>query len=381
MTDYLIQLRPLTPYFFGSENTFGEDSTNYFVRSNYLPQQTTLLGFLRYELLLQNGLLGTDPGVNGSAWNRLIGQESFRADQADKLTDFGAIRKISPLFLSNGTDHYITAPMTMVMYDKDGKEELAGLELSFEETGQSFTTCFRKKVPCLTVKKETYKAKWEAKPVWLSNDGKTIRQWPYEDKFEDGRGFVNGLFIEELQTGIFRKKAKKKTDKEEGDFYKKVSYRLADNFRFSFIVSFDLPPETKFGTRIVTMGGERSVFEMTAAPTNKSFENIFPPSLFAGYAGMQKALVLTSDAFATEDISTLCDYSISEGVPFRNIHTKTVPKGDYTRINGGAIAKAGSLTLLLKRGSVFYGEGLDRVKAALDKPAFSSIGYNQFAEI
>ena len=34
MTDYLVKLTPLTPFFFGGENTFGEgEETNYFARN------------------------------------------------------------------------------------------------------------------------------------------------------------------------------------------------------------------------------------------------------------------------------------------------------------------------------------------------------------
>ena len=48
----LIQLAPLSDFFFGGEATFGQgQNQHYFVRSNPWPQQTTLLGMLRYELL------------------------------------------------------------------------------------------------------------------------------------------------------------------------------------------------------------------------------------------------------------------------------------------------------------------------------------------
>lgn len=381
MTDYLIKLLPLTPYFFGGENTFGEDSTNYFVRSNYLPQQTTLLGFLRYELLLQNDLLGSDPGAYGSPWKSLIGNESFSILDSDEVPDFGAIVKLSPLFLTNGSEHFLPAPFNRVMYEKDGKEELVSLVLDFDHEGESLTTHFRTKLPLLTVKGERYKAKWEIKPVWISADGRTMRQWEYEQFFKEGCGYDNGFFIQEQQTGIFKKKRKSKMEKDEGDFYKKISYKLADNFQFAFILTLDLPEGTQFGPRVVTMGGERSVFQMSMSPSTGTFEDIFPASLFTEDAGHQPALVLTSDAFATEDITAYCDYSISDTVPFRNIRSKTINKGDYTRINGGALQKSESLTYLLKRGSIFFGRDLQDVKAALDKPAFKVIGYNQFVEI
>jgi CRISPR-associated protein Cmr3 len=384
MTDYLIQLRPLTPYFFGGENTFGEDNANYFVRSNYLPQQTTLLGFLRYELLLQNGLLGTDPGGAGSTWNTLIGEDSFKTDNADEVPDFGAIKKISPLFLTNGTAHYLPGPMNWVIHEKkDGNKErkIAPLVLEYDSHAQSLTDLYRKKIPVLTVNGDPYTAKWESKSLWISAEGKAMRQWDYEQNFETGRGFENGFFIAEQQTGIFRQKVKRKGEKDEGDYYKKVSYRLTDDFVFAFIVTLDLPAGKKIESRVVTMGGERSVFEMNVSPVTTPFDKIFPSAMYAGPAQRQKALVLISDALADESIVSCCDYSITDTVPFRNIRTKTMNKGDYTRISGGAISKARELYFFLKRGSIFYADAMVSIKAALNKPAFSAIGYNQFIEI
>ena len=59
MTDtYLIKLRPLTHYYFGGEQGLGSgDSRNYLVKSRLWPQQTTLLGLVRYVILREQGLL------------------------------------------------------------------------------------------------------------------------------------------------------------------------------------------------------------------------------------------------------------------------------------------------------------------------------------
>ena len=51
MYTYLIKLTPLDKFFFGQKKTFGDDNANYFVYSSHFPQQTTLLGLLRYQLL------------------------------------------------------------------------------------------------------------------------------------------------------------------------------------------------------------------------------------------------------------------------------------------------------------------------------------------
>ena len=53
MGKYLIKLKPLEPYFFGGERTFGfgkktKQKQPYYIVSEYIPSQPTLFGTLRY---------------------------------------------------------------------------------------------------------------------------------------------------------------------------------------------------------------------------------------------------------------------------------------------------------------------------------------------
>ena len=58
---YIVRLTPINSYYFGGEITFGEGvAQNYYVKSNYLPQASSLLGVMRYEVLRQNNLLSYD---------------------------------------------------------------------------------------------------------------------------------------------------------------------------------------------------------------------------------------------------------------------------------------------------------------------------------
>ena len=56
MATYRIELKPVETFFFGGEITFG-NFQNYLVKSNFFPQQTTLLGMVRKRLLDQYGLI------------------------------------------------------------------------------------------------------------------------------------------------------------------------------------------------------------------------------------------------------------------------------------------------------------------------------------
>jgi len=111
---YLITLKPLEPFFFGGEYTFGADdsrkeSSRYSAISTKLPQQTAILGILRKAILIQNGNLtmhkkgewvdskskDTDD-KNYKDAKELVGTDSF---SYHKKIYLGTIKSISPLFI------------------------------------------------------------------------------------------------------------------------------------------------------------------------------------------------------------------------------------------------------------------------------------------
>ena len=385
--NYLVTLKPITPYFFGGENTFGEgQEAEFFVRSNYLPQQTTLLGFLRYELLQQNNLLGTDPGEK--KWSDLIGPKSFQSINGTFTSNFGAIKKISPVFISNKTESYICQSFDWGMCEaEDSKDKersiLAPLEYGFSPLiGNIITNNFKNRIPTFTANGKPFKQKNGIQTLWVRADGGSMRQWDFEDDetFEKGRGFDNGLFISQEQVG--NEKKAKRTPKDTGDFYKIVSFRLANDFAFSFFAELDLPDDKKIRDRIVTMGGERSVFQMHVEQTQERFDTLFTANTFRSKRkDSRKAVVLTSDTFCKAEVLNYCDFAITDTVPFRNITTAQVHNGNYIRIKGGALSKTNQLLYLLKRGSIFYADDLEKIKQAFTDPAFQTIGYNHFIEL
>ena len=95
---YLIKMTPLNTYFFGGEKTFtsAKGETNYFARSNRWPQQTTVLGMLRY-------LIGKS--VEPEFDSAKIGSHSFIVGASDNT--FGFIDKLSPAFLVNDKGNYL----------------------------------------------------------------------------------------------------------------------------------------------------------------------------------------------------------------------------------------------------------------------------------
>ncbi len=107
----LIRLRPLEPYFLGSERNmlFGDRTQRtlaepYFLRSRTMPSQSALFGILRYMGIRSPK---ADFSLDGSEEN--IGRESFRLLKNGQ--DFGRIRSIGPLFLTDREGkHYLPAP-------------------------------------------------------------------------------------------------------------------------------------------------------------------------------------------------------------------------------------------------------------------------------
>ena len=113
MSRYLIYFKPLTPYFFGGEQTFGDgENVNYFAKSNVFPQQTTILGTLRKEVLIQKGLFKENfsdyTDDKKIRMNELIGNQSYNIKSPFK---FGVIKSISPLFIAESDNtYYINIP-------------------------------------------------------------------------------------------------------------------------------------------------------------------------------------------------------------------------------------------------------------------------------
>ena len=142
MAVFYVTLSPLEPYFFGSERKLGAGFSNtrssYFVQSELVPQQSTLLGMLRFFLLKQAGYVRDDYRTD----EELIGKNSFMISSTNQSSataytqDFGAIKSISPLFLADQDDKYyivtpknhqkykpVFTPYEMVRMDADGRSD------------------------------------------------------------------------------------------------------------------------------------------------------------------------------------------------------------------------------------------------------------------
>ncbi len=394
MSKYLVKLKPLTPFFFGGENTFGEGEVNYFAKSNYMPQQTTILGFLRYELLAQNGLIGTDPV--SQKWDDLIGSQSFECVDDKFTASFGAIKNISPVFIMDGNDSYITQSFDWAYYEDDNRSEIINgckmsakkidsIHIRFEHANKiGFVDSIKNFIPILEVGGKKYDPKLGLASLWVSADGKKMKHWDFEEGFQQDGQIGNGFFVPKSQIGIHRETDKPKTQK--GDFYKQIFKSFHEtNTCFAFYVDINLPAGKTLASRVTTMGGERSVFEMTITRVDdhfSSFDLLFRDAFLATHPERKNVVVMTSDVYCHQNILNQSKFAITDSIPFRNITTKQISNVNYAALDrtdkGKAkLFKTKELIYLLKRGSILYVDDSQATKKDIESiTPFYNIGYN-----
>lgn len=367
---HLITLRPLDKFFFGSENTFNTadgGKSNYLVASRYFPQQTTLLGMLRLELLLQNGLLAevTDTLKNKPAATALIGNSGFslyhaiKSNYTEKVNGWGVIQNISPVFLQNGNENYFVAPNDFHFTLQP--QTPASMSLQFGET-------ITKPVPV---------------PLYTEYDAKKYYQTQLlSDRFS--KKDIDQVFKERQQVGINKKS-------EEEGYFKQSHYTLADGFAFAFYAELNLPEDKHLNGGLIPMGGERSVFKMEITPLKDANDSL-PTWDTSGLpqSSLSKICLLT-DAFVPADLSGCCAFAYNSVISFRQIETNLTDTKNFwdmnnnqdrhTNRNGKAVKS--QLYNFFARGSVFYAHSgkLTDLQNAFNLSALQQVGYNHFITI
>lgn len=143
MTDYLVTFRPLGDYSFGSDrrfsfvgkNNYSEDEyAPYFIRTNRVPEQSTVFGMIRYLILVSNGIqLKQDFKYDQDRrddMKALIGEESFSLNGG--VGDFGKLEKISPIFLLKNSEEIVIPNPFNNKQGKEGIEQFAPMILEEE---------------------------------------------------------------------------------------------------------------------------------------------------------------------------------------------------------------------------------------------------------
>jgi CRISPR-associated protein Cmr3 len=342
---YLITLKPLEPFFFGGEYTFGADdsrneSSRYSATSTEFPQQTALLGMLRKTMLIQNGHLTMHRkgewvdslkkgNVNKNYDNakKLTGADAF---VYEKEVDLGAIESISPLFIKDGAEFFIANAKDDTLEIKECKGAIS--------LGKGFQKA-------LTF--EGYSAKKGLEQNFISPTRNIKR---YSD-----------FFKEVEQVGI--KKSYDGETQEDG-FFRKKSYYPKNNATFAFIATFT-EPITWEKESIVTVGADQSSFKLNIETPTDDFENIFAKT---HQAKSISRIVLASETLISQEAYESSLFILGERQPYRQL----------TNARRGKKSKR---YYLLAKGSVLYTEQLKALERELNQAHLKKIGINHYFTI
>lgn len=321
--NYLVKMTPLEPYAFGTDKTAayaGADiigKSTYFVRSKDVPEQTTILGMLRYIILEDQGLLKADYGYTPEEKERMencIGPSSFQFSSAEKQ-DFGFIHRISPLFLTDGEDHiYIRNPF-------HNKNEKGYSPMIMGETA---------------IETSSGALRLPAKGEYNAKNGYGRGYYRLAD------GLVHdGLFQSVMVTGS------RKNRREAGDedcFFKRELKCLKEGFSFAVYVEADrLPADT-----IAYMGQKRSAFRVTAQEAEG--ENL-TEKVETAFAGETERWDYALSDLVAEGSARCSSFSIVEEKHLQNLETVYDEKRHARRLR-----RSKRQYNLIRSGSVFYGK-------------------------
>ncbi len=378
MSTYLIKLTPLDKFFFGQKKTFGDDNANYFVYSSLFPQQTTLLGLLRYQLLQIAGeeIFKDNKIQDEHKAGELIGKQSFSPFVEEEL-QFGIIESLSSVFIidkMNEDEHFL--PVGRRFQKENEKAPYNLLHLSCQ-------------AGCPPIFGE-YKPKKGLASCWLSSNGTTLLN--EEDFFikderigirKDYEGATNDDAFS-CQRYYRFKNFKKVVEDEEAKVCKQPPVRVHD-FCFATVLETEKAIEhEKLNGRIVYLGGERQPFLMEVS--EETFKLTIESSTLTSDE-KHYTVVLLSDAMIESKLLSEVRFASTEVKDFACLLTHVGTKKFYNKENKRQEhylkESATALSLqkeLYARGSVFYFDTKEQANQFcedLEKvPNFHSIGYN-----
>lgn len=356
---------PIDGYFFGGENSFANGADTYFSRSNIIPQQTAVLGALRYYLLVSGSILRDGTIGNDEEAQALIGKESYQVGKPWTESGLGVIQAISPIFFSSGKQLFRIADnvRTYTLIECAGSTKIA----------------------------------WN--PTLRQEGGAVLAGYNHKSNHDKGLfdAACNFIKLDELlrrgnKVGITKVVGPRK---DQNGFYRQEHIHLVDNWRFAFDAKLTMEYTFKAGGEVVvkplvlkdaiiTMGADRSAFHVQSQEI--SMETLDYSNVFSAPATNFPALILLSDGILPESIYRKTLYAIGESVSFRQLYSTTSKSVDYHRLpsnsrTGQSAPSRSGLSYALRAGSILYFKNADLRDEAADW-LFSSdarhVGYNHY---
>ena len=383
MSKYLVTLKPIDAFFFGGERGFGfydrkdkkKELENNIIKSMKFPQQTSILGMLRKEVLVIKKLIKEDWNYDDSDRKEIytsIGKKSF--DLNEKEQDFGAIKNISPVFIAQLTENAHKFLMG-IPKDHDKLSETA-------ETMKYTPLRFNKKYKCkCNVSEEIY--------LPINFDAK---KGISEDFIDISNGCIvksEDIFKVHNYIGI-NVNHNKMTD--DNSLFRLVKYKFNYDMKYKkqdkvFIFTVEIEDslfneeqinKLQSYTNVVSLGGESSYFSMKFEKVD--FHIIDKIKCLNNESECYKKLVLISDTYINnDDYNKYCEHSIANSIDFRNIaryEYKNTKENYYYK----SFSKNKNKHCFLERGSVLFvkKENYDSLIKSINNKNLKKIGYNTF---
>lgn len=360
MEKYLITLKPLEPYFFGGERTFGfgrglKTKSPYYIVSENVPSQPTLFGTLRYIILEQNDALWGQE--NSSMQEDLVGKESFSFESARQNTSqvFGKIRNISPLFLMKQGECFVKTPNDHKPKDKT----------------------------------EKYTPFTMSESSVLFGNGTSLYPTDYISKDGYGGGYVSledlkvvpndVLFQTIVTTGINSHRIDKTREDDKDSFFKKERKMLKKDYVFAFVAEITDDEVIKPKSGIVFMGQNKSPFRYTIE-RNDDFDLVdkINNAFSKRHAKRNHFWYALSDVVPIKEKfpdDLKCAFYIADTRVIRNLETQTNAKNYH-----GRLKRSDCLYKIINSGAVFYASDESEI-SLLTNEYLQKIGMNVFIEI
>ena len=342
---YLVKMTPIGQYSFGNEQGFkypGETETgkeSYLVRSEEIPEQTTILGLLRYLVLQSQGFLKTDFHYTPEQQKKMekyIGARSF-SFQTKEIQDFGYIQKISPVFLVNEKEEIL---IRNPYHNKASKKGYEPIQMEEE--------------------------------IIETSAGKIIM--PKIGEYNAKNGYANGYYnlttgdIEQDLFKTYLMSGNRKNDRKDSDkecYFKRELKTLKEGYSFAVFADVtELPANT-----IAYMGKKKSVFlveskEVQNINLKEMVEACFKSSNDVWYYALSDLMIEQSVKYDT--------FCIVEQKYQRNLETVYKEQNHLQKLKKSEIRYN-----LIQRGSVFY----QNCNLNLSNPNHTKIGYNKIAKL
>ena len=417
MTEYLVTFKPLGDYSFGSDrrfsfvgkNNYSEDEyAPYFIRTNRVPEQSTVFGMIRYLILFSNGIeLKQDFHYDEDTrdiMKALIGEKSFSLNGG--VRDFGKLEKISPIFLlKNSEEIVIPNPFN----NKQGKEGIVQFAPMILEEEIKVSTSFGE---IALPKSKEYNPKegygngyynintgcLEAiEDIFMTKVATGVRRVTQNDLQELKKNiqalcksFVNDAMKQEVskldrnsnlsltefindfmdwlekhnkgEKNNFQEELEKLSKNFDADrLFKREVHQLQKDYEFAVYVTVEKGVQLMDG--LVSMGQKGSLFKVSVQESKDNLKSEITKHFQKHTPQGQTWQYCLSDVCLVDDVQS---FAILEEKLVRQLHT------DLSKNRLKGLDLQGS-SLLYKAGSVFYGDYAISVKTGLEPAGYNTI--------